>query len=195
MFPYNKGNKHMNSFLFYFILAVSMQKCLGKHSCISSTFFIAVLNCNCCFHDPWLGWNFACQKLSIIIIDTYVIFSLLLNSCNNAYDFFRFVSPHIIKMLNYTEYYALKLYCIKGAWVWEKKVFYYWCHNKTYLIKVVENAFLTISYSFFCRPKFFRPMGVIPVFRPVDKAYSFYNIHVRHFTFGQCIVYIVSNKA
>ena len=30
--------------LFYFILAVPMRKCLGKHSCVSSSFPIAILN-------------------------------------------------------------------------------------------------------------------------------------------------------
>ena len=30
--------------LSYFILAVSMRKCLGKHSCMSSSFPIAILN-------------------------------------------------------------------------------------------------------------------------------------------------------
>ena len=30
--------------LSYFILAVPMRKCLGKHSCTSSTFPIAILN-------------------------------------------------------------------------------------------------------------------------------------------------------
>ena len=30
--------------LLYFILAVPMRKCLGKHSCMSSQFSIAILN-------------------------------------------------------------------------------------------------------------------------------------------------------
>ena len=33
----------------YFILAVPMHECLGKHSCMSSTFLIAILNSTCFF--------------------------------------------------------------------------------------------------------------------------------------------------
>ena len=35
--------------LSYFILAVPMRECLGKHSCTSSTFSIAILNGTCFF--------------------------------------------------------------------------------------------------------------------------------------------------
>ena len=35
----------------YFILAVPMHQCSGKHSCKSSTFPIAVLNDTCFFHS------------------------------------------------------------------------------------------------------------------------------------------------
>ena len=36
-------------YLSYFILAVPMRKCLGKHSCMSSAFPIAILNGTCYF--------------------------------------------------------------------------------------------------------------------------------------------------
>ena len=49
-------------------------------------------------------------------------------------------------------------------------------------------------FWFFCSPKFFRPIGEKLFLGLFDKAYFSYNIHVRHFAFGQCIVYIVSNK-
>ena len=35
----------------YFILAVPMRECLGKHSCMSSPFPIAILNGTCLFSD------------------------------------------------------------------------------------------------------------------------------------------------
>ena len=35
--------------LSYFILAVLMRECLGKHSCVSSSFPIAIINGNCSF--------------------------------------------------------------------------------------------------------------------------------------------------
>ena len=35
--------------LFYFVLAVPMLECLGKHSCLSSPFPIAILNGTCFF--------------------------------------------------------------------------------------------------------------------------------------------------
>ena len=35
--------------LSYFILADPMRECLGKHSCLSSSFLIAILNCTCLF--------------------------------------------------------------------------------------------------------------------------------------------------
>ena len=37
--------------LYYFILAVPMRECLVKHSCMSSTFPIAILNGTCFFPD------------------------------------------------------------------------------------------------------------------------------------------------
>ena len=37
--------------LSYFVLAVPMRECLGKHSCMSSPFPIAILNGNCFFPD------------------------------------------------------------------------------------------------------------------------------------------------
>ena len=37
--------------LSYFILAVPMRKCLGKHSCMISTFPIAILNSTCFFRE------------------------------------------------------------------------------------------------------------------------------------------------
>ena len=47
----------------------------------------------------------------------------------------------------------------------------------------------------FSRPKIVRPMEGNSCFLGlIAKVNSSYNIHVRHFTFGQCIVYTVSNK-
>ena len=40
--------------LSYFNLAVPMRKCLGKHSCMSSTFFIVILNGTCSLRAPLL---------------------------------------------------------------------------------------------------------------------------------------------
>ena len=40
--------------LSYFNLAVPMRKCLGKHSCMSSTFSIAILNGTCSLRVPIL---------------------------------------------------------------------------------------------------------------------------------------------
>ena len=37
--------------LSYFILAVPMRNCLGKHSCMSYTFPIVILNGTCCFRS------------------------------------------------------------------------------------------------------------------------------------------------
>ena len=37
--------------LSYFIIAVPMRECLGKHSCTSSTFPLAILNGTCFFRD------------------------------------------------------------------------------------------------------------------------------------------------
>ena len=51
-----------------------------------------------------------------------------------------------------------------------------------------------IILVFFCMPNIFRPMGTKKAFLGLfSKAYS-YNSQARHFAFGQCIVYIVSNK-
>ena len=46
--------------LSYFILAVPMRKCLGKHSCMSSPFPVAILNGTCSFPTVQLQvhkWN------------------------------------------------------------------------------------------------------------------------------------------
>ena len=40
--------------LSYFNLAVPMRKCLGKHSCMSSPFSIAILNGTCSLRAPTL---------------------------------------------------------------------------------------------------------------------------------------------
>ena len=37
--------------LSYFVLAVPMRECLGKHSCMSSPFPLAILNATCFFSD------------------------------------------------------------------------------------------------------------------------------------------------
>ena len=52
--------------LSYFIIAVQMRECLGKHSCIRSTFPIAILNGTCFFarrNISCFGQRFAYQKL------------------------------------------------------------------------------------------------------------------------------------
>ena len=43
------GGKTLTTFLF--VLAVPMSECLGKHSCTSSPFPIAILNGTCFFSD------------------------------------------------------------------------------------------------------------------------------------------------
>ena len=52
--------------LSYFILAVPMRECLGKHSFMSSPFSIAILNATFFLakRDDWNGWRIACQKLT-----------------------------------------------------------------------------------------------------------------------------------
>ena len=47
LFPYSLFSSHLLLSLSYFILAVLMRKCLGKHSCISSTFPTAIFNSTC----------------------------------------------------------------------------------------------------------------------------------------------------
>ena len=50
----------------YFILVVPMRMCLGKHSCMSSTFPTAILNFTCFFHEAvysFLGRSLSYQKL------------------------------------------------------------------------------------------------------------------------------------
>ena len=47
--PYSRLSSYLVLFLSYFILAVPMRECLGKHSCMSSLFPIAILNGTCLF--------------------------------------------------------------------------------------------------------------------------------------------------
>ena len=62
--------------LSYFILAVPMRECLGKHSCMSSSFPIATLNCTFFFRETrcskWSKSRLSKMNYSIIIILQYI---------------------------------------------------------------------------------------------------------------------------
>ena len=56
-----------------------------------------------------------------------------------------------------------------------------------------ECVFYAFVNLVFCKPKIFRPIREKTVFVILfAKAYSSYNMHVRHFAFGQCNAYIIS---
>ena len=73
-------------FLSYFILAVPMHECLGKHSCMRLPFPIAILNGNFFFRVTW--WSFRSkgrlEKLITIIIIIIILCGFhIVNVCKN----------------------------------------------------------------------------------------------------------------
>ena len=62
----------------YFILAVPMRKCLGKHSCMSSTFPIAILNCTFFFHSVKAMNNWKLSAIKQILLTNFRLFKSIL---------------------------------------------------------------------------------------------------------------------
>ena len=59
-----------------FMLAVPMRRCLGKHSCMSSTFSIAMLNGTCFLRSPGIDFVFGWE----VLLDLYTLIIIIFNS-------------------------------------------------------------------------------------------------------------------
>ena len=77
--------------LSYFILAVPMRKCLGKHSCISSPFPIAILNGTFFFHSVKAinNWTRSAIK-QILLLPHLISYELMKHNCQ-VYGVCRFI--------------------------------------------------------------------------------------------------------
>ena len=85
--------------LSYFILAVPMRKCQGKHACMSFTFPIAILKCPCFFSTVQLHVHGVCSAIDLLSIvfshyytdvfcDRCVLWLLQFSFCTPVWYFF-----------------------------------------------------------------------------------------------------------